>query len=202
MASEDGFEKCRLGKYQTSLVQDDHYVPTQVLFVGTPDPFHYDERGERIYSRPEELQYGNSIKGVDEIWVGLKMVSIQDYEIVFDEFGAIERDDNGIPIRRERTRRCLKPVVKFVKRTSGAKDLVSRIQDSTTYVPAGKVKVVISHKNVDNIAKYHILNRSSSLYFNGSLSKNGKNQFKFSDFKYSMTVDLELNEDGVTWQSR
>ena len=58
---------------------------------------------------------------------------------------------------------------------------------------------MISHRNLDNIAKYHILNRSSNLYFYGSLPKNGKNQFKFSDFKYDFALRLEGTKDG--WKS-
>ena len=50
--------------------------------------------------------------------------------------------------------------------------------------------VILSHKNLDNIAKYHVLNRKSSLYFDGSLPKNGKNEFKYSDFKSTITKEL------------
>ena len=57
------------------------------------------------------------------------------------------------------------------------------------------MKVIISHKNIDNIAKYHILNRISNLYFDGSLPKSAsnENQFKFSDFKFDKVVELEGN---------
>lgn len=49
----------------------------------------------------------------------------------------------------------------------------------------------MSHKNLDNIAKYHILNTSSNLYYNGSLPKDGTERFKYADFKFSKTVHLE-----------
>lgn len=76
------------------------------------------------------------------------------------------------------------------------------MNDSTTSISAGQVKVVISHKNLDNIAKYHILNRSSNLYFYGSLPKNGKNQFKFSDFKYDRVLKLKpKGKSGSKWRS-
>lgn len=67
-------------------------------------------------------------------------------------------------------------------------------------IPYGEVTIILSHKNLDNIAKYHILNRSSNLYFQGSLPKNNKNEFKFSDFKFSRSVDLV--QTGTTWKSR
>jgi hypothetical protein len=67
-------------------------------------------------------------------------------------------------------------------------------------IPAGEVLVTITHKNMDNIAKYHILNRSSNLYYCGSLPKNGSNQLKFSDFKFDLSVELEQTEAGG-WQS-
>lgn len=78
------------------------------------------------------------------------------------------------------------------------------MNDSTTSISAGQVKVVISHKNLDNIAKYHILNRSSNLYFDGSLPKdeNHKDQFKFSDFKYDKVLKLKPKwKGGIKWRS-
>ena len=64
MGGDDGFMPCNLSEYQTSLVQNNHFVPAQVVFTGTQDPFSYDNNGNRIYSKAEELQYGNSICGV------------------------------------------------------------------------------------------------------------------------------------------
>lgn len=52
---EEGFRKCNLSQWQTSYVQGNHYVPTQVLFVGTPDPFSFNEQGERVRPKTEEL---------------------------------------------------------------------------------------------------------------------------------------------------
>lgn len=48
--------------------------------------------------------------------------------------------------------------------------------------------VVFSHKNLDNIAKYHILNRQGNLYYDGSLPKNWENQYKYSDFKFETGI--------------
>jgi len=65
------------------------------------------------------------------------------------------------------------------------------------------VTVMFSHKNLDNIAKYHIMNWSSNLYFNGTLPKDPdhKNQFQYSDFKSDLTVRLDETSENV-WTSR
>lgn len=60
---------------------------------------------------------------------------------------------------------------------------------------------MLSHRNMDNIAKYHILNKSSNLYYNGTLPKNGKNQLKYSDFKFDQTVRLEYDTTASKWVS-
>lgn len=123
-----------------------------------------------------------------------------------DEHGQLILDENNKPIPVTRTvhYKRLNPVVRFGRVHAEEEDGLTRmIGAKHTTVEYGQVKVAISHKNIDNIAKYHILNRSSSLYFNGSLPKSPdhENQFKFSDFKYSRTVALEQNEDG-TWSSK
>ena len=57
---------------------------------------------------------------------------------------------------------------------------------------------MLSHRNLDNIAKYHILNTSSNLYFNGSLPKDGQNHFKYSDFKFDKTSKL-ISRANYVW---
>ena len=76
-------------------------------------------------------------------------------------------------------------------------DLTDRISSECHVIPEGSVMVVFSHKNLDNIAKYHILNRISDLYFDGSLPKNGKNQYKFSDFKYETARKMTFHVEYV-----
>ena len=69
-------------------------------------------------------------------------------------------------------------------------------------IPAGEVTVMFSHKNLDNIAKYHILNASSDLYYGGNLAKTAEhgNQFKYSDFKFGRMVSLKSDGNGG-WES-
>ena len=174
----DGFVKCNLSKYQTPLVQNGGFNVTQVLFTGTQNPFNYDETGQKIHSIQEEMQYGNSIKGVDGLFVKVDVKRTQDGRVI------------------------LVPTAKFVKNKredNGSMSLIDMVQRDATKIGAGQVTIIFSYKNPDNIAKYHILNRRSSLYFNGSLPKNGKNQYKFSDFKFSTTVKIE--KDGDVWKS-
>ena len=76
---------------------------------------------------------------------------------------------------------------------------MDRLHNEQKTIPAGSIRVILSHKNMDNLAKYHILNTSSNLYFNGSLPKDGTGRFKYSDFKFSKTVHLEQTADG--WKS-
>lgn len=97
-------------------------------------------------------------------------------------------------------RKFLRPYVKFVKKDRNSTELIDRIHNDTHEIEEGQFTIVLSHKNLDNIAKYHILNTSSNLYFNGSLPKTGEGQFKYSDFKFSQTVHLVETETG--WQSR
>ena len=79
--------------------------------------------------------------------------------------------------------------------------MVDRLHNEQKTIPSGSIRVILSHKNMDNLAKYHILNTSSNLYFNGSLPKNGLNQFKYSDFKSDTTLHIEWNPSTGKWQS-
>ena len=74
--------------------------------------------------------------------------------------------------------------MKFIKETRNSTDLIDRIHNETNVIEEGQITIVLSHRNLDNIAKYHILNTSSNLYYNGSLPKDGTERFKFSDFKF------------------
>ena len=181
-ADGDGWIGCSLSQYQTSLVQDNHFVNTQVIITGTQNPFNCDENGNRTYSKPEELQYGNGVKGVDGFSVKVEVVSDPNYvSNVYDETGYLvvhqtnENDNNGNPYEEaeteKTTRRFLKVSIKFTKNQRDGTDLplIERIQRDTKVIDQGQVTVILSHKNPDNIAKYHILNRSSNLYFKGSL---------------------------------
>ena len=99
--------------------------------MGTPDPFHYDEKGERIYSRPEELQYGNSIRGVDGIQIAIDVITNEQQRgLKFDANDQVMRDGNGVPMMDdpEPSRRYLVPKVKFLKKRSASPTtLVERI---------------------------------------------------------------------------
>ena len=185
--------KCKLGRYQSAMVQDGHFVSTQVMIVGTPNPFNYDNDGERIFSRAEELQYGNSVPGLGWIELGIDIESRQNVSaFVYDIHGNVMLDEFGNPMTRMTNRKWLKPTVVFHRPTfEGDMTLSDRISRNTLEIQPGQVTVMFSHKNLDNIAKYHMLNRYSNLYFSGSLQKDGKNKFKFSDFKYSKTLMLK-----------
>ena len=186
---EDGV-KCRISPWQSSTILGDKFVPEQVVFTGTQNPFNYDNDGERVYSRTEELQYGNSICGVDEMEVRI--------EIRTDEVSLPKVDANGFVVAEESivddsldrptihvepemrsnpvVRKWVKPVVTFKKNQLGDNPTLAQTTSwRCMTIPAGEVLVTITHKNMDNIAKYHILNRSSSLYYCGSLPKNGSN---------------------------
>ena len=86
---DDGFVDCKLGKYLSSSIEGNHYVPHQVLFVGTPNPFNYDETGEKIYSKAEALQYGNGILGLDGIKLKIDILSQASDEPLRDVHGNI-----------------------------------------------------------------------------------------------------------------
>ena len=209
---DDGYVDCNLGKYLSSSIEGNHYVPHQVLFVGTPNPFNYDEKGEKIYSKAETLQYGNGILGLDGIKLKIDIVSETSEEPKRDVHGNIisteevRKDEHGvsrIEVTTEHVqvrKKFLRPYVKFVKETRNSSDLIDRVHDETNVIEEGQFTIVLSHRNLDNIAKYHILNTSSNLYFNGSLPKTGEGQFKYSDFKFSQTVHL-VEKNGV-WKSK
>lgn len=212
---DDGYVECNLGKYMSAFIDNNHYVPHQVVFTGTQSPFRYDADGNKIYNKAETLQYGNGILGLDGIKLKIMIESEESTEPLRDVHGNIVADEEiqvkdgvkkivVVPHTRKVTRKYLRPYVKFIRneRTpeeGGRLELIDRLHNETHEVSDGQITIVLSHKNLDNIAKYHILNTSSNLYFNGSLPKNGENQFKYSDFKFSKTVHLE-EVDG-SWRS-
>lgn len=206
-----GYVRCSgLVEYADPTVQDNHYVPEQVVFTGTQNPFAYDKEGNRIYSKEELLQYGNGIKGVDDIYVGFDIRTEDGEEPIRDKQGNIVSEEEVVAGRivvnvhtRPVQHKFIRPIVKFRKtlRPLDSKNpsLVDRLHNEQSTIPAGSIRVILSHRNMDNLAKYHILNTSSNLYFNGSLPKNGLNQFKYSDFKADKTVHLEEVDGG--WRS-
>ena len=202
MGDTDGFMKCNLNQYQAAMIKDEHFVPTQVVFTGTPNPFNYDNNGEKQYTRAEELQYGNGVAGLDEIQLKIDILSeIDEKALIVDEHGNVALGEDGRPKYRLTTRKWLKPTVRFIKRPgTGEKTLTQRVHDHATYIPEGEITVMFSHKNLDNIARYHILSRFSNLYFMGSLPKNNQNWFKYSDFKFSKTLRLKQLDD-THWES-
>ena len=206
----DGYVDCNLGKYLSPSIQDNHYVPEQVLFTGTQNPFNFDNKGDRIWSKAETLQYGNGIVGLDGIKLKIEIESKQDVEPKRDLHGNIishetvvkENGVSKIKVETETvnvTRKFLRPYVKFIKTARDSTDLIDKIHNETNVIGEGQITIVLSHRNLDNIAKYHILNTSSNLYYNGSLPKDGTERFKFSDFKFKKTVHLEQTENG--WKS-
>lgn len=182
-----------------------------MIFTGTQNPFNYDNDGNRTYSKPEELQYGNCVKGVDEIGIKIDIITRESEVNTYDETGYIiyeptgELDPSGkpyeAPVKKKVTRKFLVPKMRLTRngRAKSGISLIDMIQRDAQKIDAGQITVIFSHKNMDNIAKYHILNRSSSIYFDGSLPKNGENQYKYSDFKFSDTVKLVY--DGGRWKS-
>ena len=148
---------------------------------------------------------------MDEIKIKIVIEEKTGFESLRDEHGNIKSTEKVVvdadnvkkivvtPETKEVKRRYLRPYVKFVKKIRNSTDLIDRIHNETSVLGEGQVAIVISYKNLDNIAKYHILNTSSNLYYNGSLPKNGTERFKFSDFKFSKTVHLEETQDG--WRS-
>ena len=212
--SDDGYTKCKLSKWQSAQINGDHFVPAQTIFTGTQNPFTYDGDGNLMHTRAEELQYGNSICGVDSLEIKIDIVKQSGTEYVKDENGYVVHEpgeggndmyspngsNNPTPKTKEIERMFIRPTLRFKKNELGSP---STLDESISYarqsLSEGEVTVIVSHKNLDNIAKYHILNATSNLYFGGSLPKNGENQFKFSDFKFSKTV--KLVQDGDAWKS-
>lgn len=92
------------------------------MFVGTTNPFAYDESGNRIYSKPEELQYGNSLVGVDEIELKIDIISVEDdHSLKYDETGNVvlihnEPYGRDEPDYRTVVRKYVKPTLRFKKR--------------------------------------------------------------------------------------
>ena len=187
------------------------------MFVGTTNPFRYDENGERIYTKPEELQYGNGIKGVDSLELSVSIVTETDTRVLkYDESGNVvaEESNSGgssqdggrvvvTPEYRTAIRKKLVPILRFKKSSETVDGLLSRVQHEHGVIEPGQVTVVFSHKNIENIAKYHILNKYSNLYFNGSLPKESQNsnKFKYSDFKYESSVHLRHDATNNRWES-
>lgn len=85
------------------------------MFVGTPDPFSYDNDGNRIYSRPEEMQYGNCLKGVDQVWLKVDITTQPGRKFVYDKRGNIVVGDDDTPVTKVVTRKFLLPTIKFHK---------------------------------------------------------------------------------------
>ena len=210
----DGYVDCNLGEYQSPSIDGDHYVPEQVIFTGTQNPFRYDKDGNKIYSRAETLQYGNGILGLDGIKLKVVVESEVGHEPKRDVHGNVISTEkvvkvNGVskivvePETVEVNRKFLRPYVKFVKSNRNSTHLLDRLHNETNVIEEGQITIVLSHKNLDNIAKYHILNTSSNLYYNGSLSKDGTERFKYSDFKFKRTLVLvEDEEQPNSWYSK
>lgn len=181
MGDSDGFIRCNLSPWQSPMIEKEHYVDTQVVFAGTPNPFSYDNDGEKIYSRPEELQYGNGVCGLDSLELKIDIETGVGTQYLHDLQGNLALTSGNepyyreLPLARPEYVKKLKPILRFKKRknASNPSNLTQKVHDSTMVIPEGEVMVVISHKNMDNIAKYHIMNASSNLYFGGSLPKNG-----------------------------
>ena len=210
----DGYVDCNLGEYQSPSIDGDHYVPEQVIFTGTQNPFRYDNDGNKIYSRAETLQYGNGILGLDGIKLKVVVESEVGHEPKRDVHGNVISTEKVVkvdgvskivvqPETVEVNRKFLRPYVKFVKSNRNSTHLLDRLHNETNVIEEGQITVVLSHKNLDNIAKYHILNTSSNLYYNGSLSKDGTERFKYSDFKFKRTLALvEDEEQPNSWYSK
>lgn len=214
---DDGYVDCNLGKYMSADVDGNHYVPHQVVFTGTQNPFRYDNEGNKIYNRAETLQYGNGIAGLDGIKLKLKIESEESEEPLRDVHGNIVANETVqtidgvkkivvVPWTRTVTRKFLRPYVKFVKNERIPEEgeplgLMDRLHNETHTIAEGQFTIILSHKNLDNIAKYHILNTSSNLYYNGSLSKDGTGRFKFSDFKFKKTSKLKSRQNYIWYYS-
>lgn len=122
---------------------------------------------------------------MDSIWLKIDIESEQDDAALrYDEQGNVVISQglvdgrlNDAPVTRSTIRKKLRPTLKFVKHVTSpdSNSLTDDISGSTSTIPEGSVMVVFSHKNLDNIARYHIMNNSSNLYFMGTLPKNGQN---------------------------
>lgn len=177
----DGWVDCQLDPWDTSLAKDDQLTPDQVLLVGTPNPFDFDADGERKLTHAESLQRGNGVCGVSSIQVKVQVERVQ--------------EANG------RTKAMIHPMVRFVRQEAPSEGdgLATRISARSRTIPAGQVVVMLSHRDIDTLGKYHMLNRFSNLYLMGSLPDGG-NQFMGDDFVSSESLELE-QVDGTHWRS-
>lgn len=111
----------------------------------------------------------------------------------------IEPTTNHQAVKMVKVRK-LRPTIRFEKyiKTGQNLSLTDKINNATYIVPKGEVMVVLSHKNVDNLAKYHILSRYSNLFFYGSLPDN-ENQIQHEEFVTDRTVKLQkyLNDENL-----
>ena len=198
---ESGYVGCKLSRYLTASVKDNHHAKASVVFTGTQPPFEVDESGSRTYALPEELQYGNSICGVEQIQMKIDIVDVEVKTQAWKDDFTPMLDEDGNKVEVSHFVKKLKPVLRFKKFSGNPSSLVDKIQASTTQVPDGQVIVIMSHRNLDNLAKYHILNKSSNLYYMGSIPGRD-NIFKTSDFKFSKTVFLDFDGQSNVWKSR
>ena len=224
---DDGYVDCHISPYQSALVGVDedgkeHFAPAQALFVGTQNPFNYDNDGNKVHSREQELQYGNGIVGVKSLEMSLDIVPEDTMNALkYDVHGNVVMQDPAeavVPVydstsgelvnrKIEAYPDCMKvakmrilPKLRFTKFDGDGSTLDNRLNLAANTIQPGEVIVVIAHKNPDNIAKYHMLNNFGTIYFAGSLPKDGTNRFKWSDFKFGQTVRLKQDEDG-NWRS-
>lgn len=172
-SDEHKYMKCNLGKWHSSGIKDNHFVTSQAIFAGTTNPFNYDKDGERVFSIQEELQYGNSICGVGQLHIKVEKI---DKEVETWEVSGHTKTGKCTWRKKKVSKSFLKPTLKFTRfqvdeSRLDEPSLEDKVQLQVTKVDSGLVTVVFSRKNPEDIAKYHILNRCSSLYYNGSLPK-------------------------------
>ena len=171
--TQDEYFKCNLGKWHSSNIKDNHFVSTQVLFTGTQNPFNYDNDGERIFSIPEELQYGNSIKGIGELYIKVEQEERDATKYVISGHTKTGKNKWKTVSVKERLIKPTLKIRKFQVDQSSLEEpsLEDKVQLQVNKVDSGAITIIFSRKDPDDIARYHILNRFSSLYYNGSLPK-------------------------------
>lgn len=157
-----------------------------------------------MYSLPEELQYGNGICGVSEIGLSVDVVDVVVNHVAMeDDFQPIYNED-GSRKTISKTVKAVKPTVRFKKFTMPENPSLSDVvQNNVSVIAPGEILVVFSRKNVDDIAKYHILSKSSNLFFYGSLPKSPAqhpNEIQYSDFKVDTSLRLEQTSE-TSWRS-
>lgn len=118
-----------------------------------------------------------------------------------DDFTVVYESDGKTRKKIKYKVKQLLPSVRFTKFHSDGSSLSDAIQNSRSKIDAGQIVVVLSHKNVDNIAKYHILSRMGNLFFYGSLPKNSdhQNTVQYSDFKVDKSIRLKKYSDSDEW---